>query len=213
MKDMHKRAFMDIYNFFVDVCFSKVRFLFFPFYFMFAVFSRLRWLYYFGVNEFLKARLRTCGRGVRLNGRVFVSDPSQISIGNNVHVNDGAYIRSEGGVEIGDNVHISKNFTLYSRNHRYEGDLLPYDSVNIGKRVTICDNVWIGINVSVAPGVKIGEGAIVGMGAVVTQNVRPFEIIVPVMPIKIGERDVGRYYYLVDQGRFGAASGYLNRYL
>lgn len=134
-------------------------------------------------------------------------------MGNNVHINDGAYIRAEGGVEFGNNVHISRNFTLYSRNHRYEGDLIPYDSVNIGKPVRIADNVWVGMNVSVAPGVHIGEGAIIGMGVVLTKDVAPFEIVVPVKPIAIGGRDTERYADLVGKERFSGASGYINKYL
>lgn len=213
MANMHRSCLMDVYNFIIDVCASKIRVLFFPFFLVRQVFSALIWIYYFGVNEYMKGRLEACGRGVRLNGRVSVSKPSRMKVGDNVHINDGAYIRAEGGIEIGDNVHISRNFTLYSRNHRYEGDLLPYDTVNKGKVVRISNNVWIGMNVNVASGVTIGEGAVIGMGVVLTKDVAPFEIVVPVKPVKIGERDSGRYYDLVKQGKFGGASGYVNRYL
>lgn len=210
---MHRRRLIDIFNFLVDVCFSKVRIIFFPFYIFRQASSALIWVYNFGVNQYVKGKFGFCGRGVRLNGRVFISRPSRMTIGNNVHINDGAYIRAEGGVEVGDNVHISRNLTLYTRNHRYEGDLLPYDSVNNEKGVSIGDNVWIGMNVSVAPGVSIGEGAIIGMGVVLTKNVEPFEVVVPVKPIKIGERDSQRYFELVKKGRFSGASGYVNKYL
>lgn len=210
---MHRSKLMDVYNFLVDGCASRLRFLFLPFYMSRQIFSVFLWVYYFGVNEYLKARCGACGRGVRFNGRVSVSKPAKMRIGDNVHINDGAYIRTEGGVEIGSNVHISRNFTLYSRNHRYRGDLLPYDSVNEGKPVWIGDNVWIGMNVSIAPGVKIGEGAIIGMGVVLTRDVDPFAILVPVKPVKIGEREAEHYYNLAKNGCVGGASGYINRHL
>ncbi|MDV3503074.1 acyltransferase [Marinobacter sp. M-5] len=210
---MHNKRFFDFVNFLLDVCFSKIRVLFFPFYVTSKFLIMLRSVYYIGVNEFQKGKFSECGRGVRLNGRVSVSGAFQMVVGNNVHINDRAFIRAEGGVVIGDNVHISRNFTLYSRNHRYEGDLLPYDSVNIAKPVTIGHNVWIGINVSIAPGVNVGEGAIIGMGVVLTTDVEPFEIVVPVKPIAIGKRDEIHYSSLVEKAQFGGASGYINRSL
>lgn len=210
---MHKRAALDIYNFVMDVCISRIRLIFFPFYLFRSLLLACRWLFHLFANEYLKSRFSYCGRGVRLNGKVLIHGASRMTLGNNVHINDGAYIRAEGGVEIGDNVHVSRNLTLYSRNHRYEGDLLPYDSVNTGKPVSIADNVWIGMNVSIAPGVTIGEGAIIGMGVVLTKNVAPFEIVVPVAPVKIGERERERYFELNDQKRYSAASGYINKYL
>ncbi len=44
-------------------------------------------------------------------------------------------------------------------------------------RVTIGDDVWIGVNAVILKGVTIGTGAIIGAGAVVTKDVRPYDIV------------------------------------
>ena len=79
--------------------------------------------------------IRYKGRGIKLNGDVHISSPQYMVLGNNVHIGDGAYIKSDGGVSIGDNVHISRNLTLYTTNHNYEGSRLPYDENSIEKPV------------------------------------------------------------------------------
>lgn len=45
--------------------------------------------------------------------------------------------------------------------------------------LTIGNDVWIGSNVTILPNVTaIGDGAVIGAGTVVTQNVKPYSIVV-----------------------------------
>lgn len=123
------------------------------------------------------SRLAACGKGVGFYGRTVIHSPKNVAIGNNVHIGDNAWIQGDGGLQIGDNCHISRNLTLYTVNHRYRGDCLPYDEQLDLKPVVIGRNVWIGMNVCVAPGSTIGDGAIIGMGTVVSGEVPPLCII------------------------------------
>lgn len=70
------------------------------------------------------------------------------------------------------------NATGYSWTDRE--DIYPY------KKVTIGNDVWIGVRVMVLGGVTIGNGAIVGSGAVVTKDVPPYAVVagVPARIIK-----------------------------
>lgn len=155
----------------------------------------------------LLAQLKRCGSGVHLHGRIFLSGASSVAIGDNVHIGDNAFIRGEGGLEIGDNTHISRNLVLYTYNHDYLGQRLPYDEGLVKKPVRIGRNVWIGMNVCIAPGTTIGDGAIVGMGTVVFGDV-PALAIVGASPCRqIGARDPEHYGALEEARAYGAASG------
>ncbi len=158
-------------------------------------------------NEALFKRMKRVGEGCRLNGVMHITASEKMELGQNVHIGDNARVRAEGGLSIGDNTHISRNLVLYTINHNYEGDCLPYDDTNLGKAVTIGDNVWIGANVCVIPGVEIEEGAIIGMGAVVCKRV-PRGAIVGGNPARVLKyRDMEHYEQLKRAGKFGEVNG------
>ena len=131
-----------------------------------------------------------------------------IEIGNNVHIGDNAFIRGEGGLCIGDNTHISRNLLLYTMNHDYEGELLPYDSNMRYRPVTIGKNVWVGMNVTILPGAVIGNGAIIGAGAVVAGNVEEAGIYGACLAKKIKSRNLDHYKSLEETGKYGGVNGF-----
>jgi acetyltransferase-like isoleucine patch superfamily enzyme len=150
---------------------------------------------------------KSFGQDVKLNGKITFTAPENIEIENNVHIGDNAYIDSKGGVFIGENTHISRNFVLYSSNHNYHGDCLPYDSTHILKSVRIGRNVWIGINVIVIPGVSIGDVVIIGAGTVVSKDV-PDLAIVGSQPFRIlKHRDKEHYNSLDKSELYGGVNG------
>jgi len=63
----------------------------------------------------------------------------------------------------------------------------PWD-VLTEKKLTIGDDVWIGVNAIVLRDVEIGTGAVVAAGAVVTKSVPPFAIVAGVPARVIGYR-------------------------
>lgn len=52
------------------------------------------------------------------------------------------------------------------------------------KKVTIGNDVWIGIKATIMPDITIGDGAVIGSNAVVTKDVPPYAVVVGV-PAKI----------------------------
>ena len=107
----------------------------------------------------------------------FIWGEASLRLGKNIHVGRGTEIMAEGGITIGDNVVISYQCVLWSIDHRYEGEALPYDRARIRRPIVIGDNVWIGRNAIVRGGVTIGEGAVVAMGSVVTRDVPPLAVV------------------------------------
>ena len=159
-------------------------------------------------NEYAKRTFGHCGKGVRIHGRFQVTAPENLHIGDNVHINTNAFFRAEGGLHIGDNTHISRNLVVYTMNHDYEGECLPYDATRVLKPVHIGRNVWIGMNVVVTPGVTIGEGAIIGMGTAVAKDVPPLAIVGSAPQRILKMRDESHYRALDAAGRYGGMSGH-----
>jgi len=183
--------------------------------FVLWVVERLRRRYFHLMDRLyemvLPHRFGKCGRSVHIHYPARITGWENIEIGNNVHINRNAFIRGEGGLKIEDNVHIASNVVIYTINHNYMGNALPYDHTFIRKPVVIGKNVWIGVNVVIVPGVTIGEGAIIGAGATVSRDVPPLAIV-GAQPIRIIKyRDREHYTDLEKQRRYGGVSGYLYR--
>lgn len=159
----------------------------------------------------LTCKFAKCGKDVHIYYPCHISGPQSVEMGDNVHINRGAFIRAEGGLKVGDNVHIARNVVIYTLNHNYKGDALPYDHTFIKKPIVIEKNVWIGINVTITPGVTIGEGAIIGAGTVVSKDVPPLAIVGAAPQRGIGLRDESHYIELEKIHRYGGVSGKLYR--
>lgn len=158
-------------------------------------------------NARLFSQINFIGQDCKFNGKIIITDPACVSIGNNVHIGDNAYFNTMGGLVIGDNTHISRNVSIYTQNHNYNGNALPYDDSHILKPVSIGKNVWIGMNVSIIPGVSIGDGAIIGMGTVVSQNVPPRAIVGNQPHRIVRTRDELHYQILDSNNDFGGVNG------
>lgn len=147
------------------------------------------------------------GPGCKVRPSAAFTGAERIELGANVHIGSGAWVRGEGGLRIGDHTHISRNVAIYTLNHRYEGERLPYDEQMEHKPVRIGRNVWIGMNVCICPGTVIGDGAIVGLGTVVFGEVPAMAIIGSAAWRVLGTRDPERYQALEAQGAYGGVNG------
>lgn len=164
-----------------------------------AFLSRRFWQWV--IHAYLRRNCKSYG-SMSVYGHGRFANVSGLSVGHNIHVNFGANWVCDGGLTIGDNVHISSNCTIYTRNHNWRGNALPYDTENISRPVAIGRNTWIGVNVTIVPGTQIGEGVIIGAGAVVHGIVPDFTILGAAAPIKLMERDRAHYENLVKLGRY-----------
>ena len=124
--------------------------------------------------------------------------------GRNINIEKGANFGRGNGIEIGDNSGIGVNCEvrgpleigkdvmmgpevriMTSSHNTSQTDIPMCQQGHLPKRkVTICDDVWIGTRVIILPGVTIGKGAIIGAGAVVTKDVPEYAVVAGV-PAKV----------------------------
>jgi len=143
---------------------------------------------------------------LKVNGYLSISGMDKCLVGENVHFG-GGFIRAEGGLTIGDNTHFSRNLTIYTMSHDYEGGRLPYDDKFRCRPVLIGRNVWVGMNVTILPGATISEGAIIGAGAVVAGEVGVGEVFVAPKAMYAFKRDWEHYAFLDERKAYGGING------
>ncbi len=113
--------------------------------------------------------LRECGNNLKLWGNCSIKNPHKITIGNNVSINDGAYLNGKGEIQIGDNVSISALSIIVSTG--LDIDSFMAEKIHIDNKISIGNNVQIGVGAIILSGIKIGNNVIIGAGSVVTKNV------------------------------------------
>lgn len=129
-------------------------------------------------GKFVASRIKNKGIDLRIHGKIIVHDFDKLSIGNYTRIGRNCFFFCKGGLKIGDNVQFSRNITVYTANHNFKSDVLPYDNSYLTGRVVIGNNVWIGMNASILPNIKIGDNAIIGLGAIITKDVPENAIVV-----------------------------------
>lgn len=113
-----------------------------------------------------------------------------------IYIGPHSHLYLRANLVIGKGTIIGPRFTVHSANHRYEGNMLPYDDVYEAKKIVIGQNVWIGSDVTVLPGVTIGDGAIVGAGSILTKDVPNCAIVCGNPSNIVKYRDINRYNQL-----------------
>ncbi len=123
------------------------------------------------------------GKKSEIFGKISVTKPEKIKIGNRSTLNEGVFLGGPGGIEIGNYVHISPYVVINSGFLEINGFK---EKRHRHKKVVIKDHVWIASGAIINPGVTISKGAIVAAGAVVTKNVPELTVVagVPARPIK-----------------------------
>ena len=92
-----------------------------------------------------------------------------------------------GPLEIGEKVMMGPDVVILTHTHNIDRTDIPMgDQGSRVAKVTIGNDVWIGMRSIIMPGVKIGNGAVIGAGAIVTKNVPDYAIVggVPAKIIK-----------------------------
>lgn len=145
-----------------------------------------------GHTEYLRSKMRACGRDVFIRDRFNVFAPENLVIGDEVSINTGVTILAQGGVEIGRKAMIAPGVTIISVNHDYNLPLDQYRETFVYGKVTIGEGVWLAAGSIILAGVNIGEGAVVAAGSVVTKDVPPCSIVAGVPAAVIKKRDSGR---------------------
>lgn len=83
-----------------------------------------------------------------------------------------------GPLSIGDNVMMGPDVVILTHTHNLDRIDIPMGQQGFRvAKVTIGNDVWIGMRSIIMPGVTIGDGAVIGAGAVVTKDVPAFSIV------------------------------------
>ena len=114
------------------------------------------------------------GKNFSVTGRVsYSSEPYLISIGDDVRLSDNVnFVTHDGGM------HVIRNYKD-----------IPADSFG---RITVGNNVFIGMNSLILPGVTIGNNVIIGAGSIVTKDI-PSNSVACGVPAKVIE-SLDEYY-------------------
>jgi acetyltransferase-like isoleucine patch superfamily enzyme len=115
------------------------------------------------------------GEGCEIYHNVtFGSEPYLITIGDNVRITRGVtFVTHDGGM-----------WTLRKMNLLEEGDMFG--------RISVGNNVHIGLDTIIMPGVTIGDNCIIGCGAVVTKDI-PNNSIAAGVPARV-IKSIEEYY-------------------
>lgn len=117
---------------------------------------------------------------VDIRGCPYIEFADNITVHGDVYIGPDAYWSALGGIELGNNIAFGPKTVIWTYNHDYDsGDALPFATHTFDRlgKVTIHDNVWVGLGATILAGVTIGEGAVVAAGAVVTRDVAPGDVV------------------------------------
>lgn len=93
-----------------------------------------------------------------------------IFLGNNFFANFDCVMLDVCPIRIGDNCMLAPGVHIYTATHPID-PVARNSGAELGKPVTIGNNVWIGGRAVINPGVTIGDNVVVASGAVVTKDV------------------------------------------
>lgn len=149
------------------------------------------------------------GKSLRVRGRLKISGPGKVVIGDNVVIEgrgnivtpfthdkealitiransfvNGTRFGCQKNITIGEYAILGDARILDTDFHSIFPDRWSEDAVEQSAPIEIGRNVWIGAAAAVLKGVKIGDNSVVGFGAVVSKNV-PHNCIVAGNPAKI----------------------------
>lgn len=126
-----------------------------------------------------------CGKNVNIERGANFSMGGGISIGSGSGLGINCVVH--GPLSIGDNVMMGPDVVILTHTHNINRIDIPMgqQGARIAK-VSIGNDVWIGMRSIIMPGVTIGSGAVIGAGAVVTKDVPDYAIVggVPARIIK-----------------------------
>lgn len=106
-----------------------------------------------------------------------------IKIGDNVYFNFNCVILDIAEVKIGSRTMFGPNVQIYTATHPLNFKERA-TGLELGKAITIGEDVWVGGSSVICPGVTIGDRSVIGAGSVVTKDI-PSDVFAAGNPCKI----------------------------
>ena len=114
------------------------------------------------------------GDGSRINEQVFVGGlqfpDSKLVLGRNCQIMQRSFINPTKSIVVGDDSGIGGDSLLFGHNSwlsQFEGYPVEFDTIEIGKSVSVSWRVFL------LPGTKIGDGAVIGANSLVRSTIPP----------------------------------------
>lgn len=105
----------------------------------------------------------------------------EIRVGSQVNIGAGSFIYGYGDIEVGDYCLLANGVELITGNHRADDIEKPMRFQGRDPdRISIGEDVWLGVRAMVMGGVTIGRGSIIGAGSVVTRDIPEYSVAVGV---------------------------------
>lgn len=125
----------------------------------------------------------TLSDGVRLQERVYLDtervNDGYITIGKGVYIGTGTTLFGHKGLEIGDDCLLAQNITLTPYSHIFDDpNSIIYSQGGHCEKVTIGNDVYIGMRAAIMYSGNIGDGSVIGAGSVVVKPIPPYSIAV-----------------------------------
>lgn len=147
----------------------------------------------FPLAKLCKPEVIEIGDWARIHDFVFMWGGLGIKIGKYNDIQPMVNIWGGGELIMGDYISVGGGSQLLTATYDYKGyrmvDGLPDGQTNtLFGKLTIENDVYIGVNCTIMPNVIIGEGAVIGGGSFVNKDIEPWSINVGSPSKKIGVR-------------------------
>ncbi|MBE6795935.1 MAG: hypothetical protein E7533_05060 [Ruminococcaceae bacterium] len=135
----------------------------------------------------------TLSDGVRLQDRVYLDtervEEGYITVGKGVYIGTGTTLFGHRGLEIGDDCLLAQGINLTPYSHIFDDpSRIIYSQGGHCEKVTIGNDVYIGMGCKIMYSGNIGEGSVIGCGSTVVKPIPPYSVAVGTPARVIKER-------------------------
>lgn len=131
----------------------------------------------------IKRLIPQSGKGLNIEPPFYCDYGKHISIGDFVFFNFNCVILDVVPVTIGHHCQFGPHVQIYTATHPLDYTIRAR-GLELGKPITIGNDVWIGGGTIICPGVSIGDRSVIGAGSVVTKDI-PSDVMAAGNPCKL----------------------------